>query len=1046
MGITKFVLKRPVTAVLSILCLIVFGFQSLSGMSMELTPDMDMSMMIIFTTYSGASPEDVNELITKPLEDAVGTLSGLDSISSTSSEGSSMIMLEYEYGTDMDEAYDDLKKKVDQVSNMELPDDVDTPTIIEMNSNSGSDISLVVDHPGKDSLYNYVNNDIIPEFEKLSDVAEVSIRGGSEEYIRIELIEEKVKQYGLTMSSIASDIAASDVSYPAGNTTVGSQELSLSTKMNYDTEESLKDIPLTTSSNDIVYLADVANIYRASDTENSIARYNGEDTISISISKQQSSTAMALSDAVNKVIDTLTRQDPELSITVIDDSANSISESLMSVAETLVLAILISMVIIWLFLGDLKASLIVGSSIPVSILFCLICMNAMGLTLNVITMCALTLGVGMMVDNSIVVMESCFRATASRESGFVEYMRDALEGTNIVAASVLASTVTTCVVFLPLAMLKGMTGQLLGPLGYTIVFAMAASLLSSISVVPLCYMLYRPKEKETAPLLRPVIRLQGSYRKIMKVILPKKKTVMVISVLLLAAAFQLAGQLDTELMASDDKGQVSIVVETRPGLKTASIDKIVKQVENIIVQHQDLDAYMTSAGGNGMMSGDSASITAYLKDDRKMSTEEVAAQWKKELQDIADCNITVDVSGSMSMMSSFGESYETIIQGADYDQVTEVSNKIVSELMTRPEVTKVHSDAENSSPVVEVTVDAAKAKAVGLTASSIGNTLYQMISGIEATELDIDGDSITVKVEYPDGTYDTLDQVKGIVLSTGTGSSVLLTDVAEVGFKDSPASIRRENKQYKVTISAEYTELADKGSSMKLTQEVVQPNLTETVTTGLNSMDQSMNEEFTAIFEAIALAVFLIFVVMAMQFESPKFSLMVMVTIPFSLIGSFGLLWLADSAISMVSLIGFLMLIGTVVNSGILYVDTVNQYRDTMDRDTALIEAGATRMRPILMTTLTTIISMIPMAFGWGSSGEMTKGLALVNIGGLTASTLLSLLMLPVFYCIMSRTPKEQKNREKKSLKKAQNRAIKKAFKKPGDSPGQKAGGHEANK
>ncbi len=362
----------------------------------------------------------------------------------------------------------------------------------------------------------------------------------------------------------------------------------------------------------------------------------------------------------------------------------------------------------------------------------------------------------------------------------------------------------------------------------------------------------------------------------------------------------------------------------------------------------------------------------------------------------------------MSMMSSFGNSFETIIQGADYDEVKEVSDRIVSELMERQEVTKVHSDVENSSPVVEVTVDGAKAKAAGLTASSIGSTLSQMVSGIEATDLDIDGESITVKVEYPEGSYETLDQIKGIVLAAGSGSSVLLTDVAQVGFHDSPASIRREEKQYKVTISAEYTEHATAMSQMTLNQEVIEPNLTDTVTTGMNSMDQSMNEEFSAIFGAIATAIFLIFVVMAMQFESLKFSLMVMITIPFSLIGSFGMLWLADSAISMISLVGFLMLVGTVVNAGILYVDTVNQYRNTMNRDTALIEAGATRMRPILMTTLTTIIAMIPMAFGWGSSGEMTKGLALVNIGGLTASTVLSLLLLPVFYSIISRVPKKE--------------------------------------
>ena len=1024
MGITKFVLKRPVTAILSILCLIVFGFQAITGMSLELTPEMDMSMMIVFTRYSGASPEDVSELVTKPIEDSVSTLSGLDSVTSTSSEGTSMIMLKYDYGTDMDDAYDDLKKKVDQIANNDLPDDADTPTIVELNSASSADITLAIDNPSQESLYNYVNDDIVPEFEKLSDAAEVAISGGAEDYIKVELVEEKMNQYGVTMSSIANDIKAADVDYPAGDTKVGSQDLSVTTKMKYDTEEALKDIPLTTSGKGIVYLTDVANIYTTSDAADSIARYNGNDTISLQITKQQSSTAMSLSNGVKTVIKSLTQSDPDLNITVVDDSSDSIMSSLESVAETLILAIIISMIIIWLFFGDLKASLIVGSSIPVSILVALICMSAMGLSLNIITLCALTLGVGMMVDNSIVVMESCFRATDKRQSGFVEYMKDALEGTHIVAASVAASTITTCVVFLPLAMLSGMTGQMLGPLGYTIVFCMAASLLSAVTVVPLCYMLYRPEEKEKAPLSKPVFQMQEVYRKVMRVILPRRKTVIILSILLLIGAFKLATMLKTELMASDDNGEVSISVEVRPGLETEKQDEIAKEVESIISGHEDLDAYMTSGGGTSMMSSGDVSITAYLKDDRKMSTKDVASEWKKELSDIPDCNITVSSDGSMSMMSSSDDTFESIIMGADYDQVKDVSDKIVAELMERPEVTKVHSDAENSSPVVEITVDAVKAKANGLTASAIGSTMNQMISGIEATDLDVDGDSITVMVEYPDDTYDTLAQVKGIVLPTGNGGSVLLTDVADVGFEDSPASIKREDKQYKVTISADYTDQATEQSKAILTAEAVKPNLTATVTTGVNSTDQSMNDEFSALFGAIGLAIFLIFVVMAAQFESPKFSLMVMITIPFSLIGAFGMLWLADSAISMISLVGFLMLVGTVVNAGILYVDTANQYRDTMDRDTALIEAGATRMRPILMTTLTTVISMIPMAIGLGSSGDMTKGLALVNIGGLTASTILSLLLLPVFYCIISGNPEEIKKREEKKLKAAQDRAA----------------------
>ena len=461
-------------------------------------------------------------------------------------------------------------------------------------------------------------------------------------------------------------------------------------------------------------------------------------------------------------------------------------------------------------------------------------------------------------------------------------------------------------------------------------------------------------------------------------------------------------------MASDDQGEVSISVDTRPGLITEKVDAILQEIEQVIVQNPNLESYMTSYGGSSLMGGSSASITAYLKDDRDMSTSEVANLWKQELSEIKNCDITVDVSSSMSMMSSFGESYEVILKSADYDAVKEVSSNIVSELMERDDVTKIHSDIENSSPVVEVRVDALKAQSMGLTASAIGSTVSSLIGGVEATEIEVDGEDIEVRVEYADDEYKTIDQVKGIVLTTSNGGSVALTDLADVKFVDSPATVSREDKQYLVTITGEYTEQADRDTENRIKNQVVTPNLTSTVTIGLNSMDQSMNEEFSALFGAIGTAVFLIFVVMAAQFESPKYSFMVMTTIPFSLIGAFGLLYLTNCKISMVSLIGFLMLIGTVVNNGILFVDTANQYRSEMDMDTALIEAGATRIRPILMTTLTTVLSMIPMAMALGNSGSMTQGLAVVDIGGLTASTILCLLMLPVYYKMMSGKTKQE--------------------------------------
>lgn len=374
----------------------------------------------------------------------------------------------------------------------------------------------------------------------------------------------------------------------------------------------------------------------------------------------------------------------------------------------------------------------------------------------------------------------------------------------------------------------------------------------------------------------------------------------------------------------------------------------------------------------------------------------------------------------MSMMSATRQSYEVILKGTDYDEVKEVTNSIVEELKTRDDVTKIHSDVENSSPVIEVRVDALKAKSAGLTPSQIASAVSNCIDGVKATTIQVDGEDIDVKVQYAEEEYKSIDQVRGIVLATGKGGSVALSDVADVKFVDSPSTVARDNKEYKVTITAEYTDKASQSTRNQIQEEVVKPHLTSTVSIGLNSRDQSRNEEFSSLFKALAIAVFLIFVVMAAQFESIKFSGMVMTTIPFSLIGAFGLLWLTDCSISMVSLIGFLMLIGTVVNNGILFVDTANQYRATMERDTALIEAGATRIRPILMTTLTTVVSMIPMAF----SASTPQSLAVVDIGGLTASTILCLLMLPVYYRLMSgkekpgdlEAPAKKRKRTRKNL------------------------------
>ena len=735
----------------------------------------------------------------------------------------------------------------------------------------------------------------------------------------------------------------------------------------------------------------------AEEQKGGVSRYNGEETISISLTKQQSSTAMDLSKQVQKVIKSLQNDDDDLTITVARDEADSIQDSLKDVAETMVMAVVISMIIIFLFFGDFKASLIVGSSIPTSILMSLIVMTRAGFTLNIITMSGLVLGVGMMVDNSIVVLESCFRAMdKQQDKGALGYAKAALEGTNIVVASIFGSTVTTCVVFIPLVFLNGMSGQMFGAMGYTIVFCMCASLLSAIAIVPLCYMMYKPKERSSAPATRPLTFLQDAYRKIMPVLLKHKAIVMLASVGIIVATVFLASGMQTELMTADDTGTVSVSIETRPGLITEQADAILAEAESIVAAHEDVESYMLR------YNNDEGTITAYLKDDRKMSTDEVVSQWENEMADLENCTVTVEASTSMSMMGR-SRGYEAILKGTQYDELQEVSNEIVNELIARDDVKNVHSSIENTAPVVAVKVDPVSASAEGLTAAQIGTMIKQMLDGEEVTTLKVDGQEISVKAEYPDDQYKTVPQLERIILKKPSGGYVALSDVAEIYYKDSPSSIEKEDKSYQITISADYVDSSSSAPvKTKIDNEVISPNLTGTITRGTNSRDRMMQEEFSGLYNAIAVAVFLIFVVMAAQFESPKFSFMVMTTIPFSLVGSFGLLKLTGVSMSMTSILGFLILVGTVVNNGILYVDTVNQYRMEMPLRKALIEAGATRMRPIMMTSLTTILSMLPMAMAFGSSGSTTQGLAVVNIGGLSVGVLVALFILPVYYALMN--------------------------------------------
>ena len=1017
-SLTRLALKRPVSSLLIVLALFVFGIGSVFGFKMELTPDMEMPMLFVQTIYQGGDPATTEELVTKIIEDAGKTLSGVESVTSQTTEYISFVMFSYEYGIDIDEAYADLRSALDTAS-LQLPDDAQDPVIFEMDMNAQDMMTLSVTSTGDTDVLAFVEDELRPELERLSDVAQITVSGGEQDYIRIQLHRDKMQQYGVTMANVRSYIAATDFTVPIGSVDQGAQSISTSASSKPANLMDLQNVPIITARGTTIALSDIATVSMSARANSSISRYNGQDSISIGIAKVQSEGTVDVSNHVKSLVERVAAKNSAIQISVAYDAADSIKSSLSSVAETLVLGVLFSMLVLFIFFGDFKASLIVGSSMPISLLATLIFMSFAGFSLNVVTMGALVIAIGMMVDASIVVLESCFRLKDEKP----DYKDAAMVGTKVVASSVSASTITTVVVYLPLATMKGLAGQLFSQLGYTIIFAMLSSLIVAITLIPIFFWKYRPKEKKDTLANQIVGKIGDGYKTLLKHIMLKKKTVMLVAVGLLALAFVLAGQLDQELMSATGIDNMSISIEQRAGTRLEVMDENIRFIEQMIIDDTDF------AGCNLTISGSSATITAYPSESCEKSINQLVDIYNEKLLDSVNMSVIVSAGGSgMTSMMSVMSSTEVDLVGDNIEDLKTAARQVDTILMDIPGIIKTSSNLTSDAAQAKIQIDPLKCMNVGLTAVQVAGEMYNASSGIEVMDMTIGTEEYSVRMEYPDGSYADMNQLLNLEIATPAGSTITVGDVAEAVYSDVPNTLMREDGKYQVAITA-YTTDAMKYTAKETIVAAVEAaelrgEFPEGVSQTQNMMDEMLTEEFTAIGKAIFTAVFLIFLVMAMQFESPVFSLMVMLSIPFSLIGSFFLLFITGSTLNMTSLMGVLMLVGIVVNNGILYVDTTNQLKEEMPLNDALMESGRLRLRPILMTTLTTILSMIPMIFAQNENAAMMKGMSLIIIGGLVTSTLLILLLLPSFYLLMSKQGRREA-KERRQMKRQKKLAEK---------------------
>ncbi len=1019
-ALTKFALKRPVSICMAVLTLLVFGTGTIFTTPMELMPDIEMPMMIVMTAYPGAAPQDVEDQVTSVIEDAASTINGVKTVESMSMDNASIVFLEMEYGTNMDEAHSDLSNNI-EMYHSQLPDDAQDPTIVEMSMDMMPILALSITAEGDVDLKYYVEEEIQPEIEKIGGVASVSVSGGASNYIKVALREDKMAQYHLNMSTLAGLIGSADFSLPAGSIEQGSLDMTLRGGVKYDSLEKLKAMPITLSSGDTITLSEVAEVYYAKEEQDSLSFYNGLENVTMTVSKRQSASTISTVKSVLKTVDEINAANMGIKIDVINDTSESIVDSVVSVLETLLLGVVLAMAVLFVFLGDWKASLIVGASIPLSLLITMLAMSFMGFSYNILSLGGLVIGVGMMVDNSIVVIESCFRIKTKTES----YYDAAFEGTKTVAASIFGGTLTTVVVFLPMALVKGLSGQLFGQLCFTIVFSLTASFFAAITVVPLVFYKLKPVEKEGGAVMRFMDRLSAIYTNFMPKTFRHKGIVVLVSLLAFGGSIALIPFIGMELMPESDDGIIEISVDMRPGTKIEKIDTVLTPLVEMVSTHPDVDRYSMTSGGDGLsiLMGDSssASITAYLKDDRSVKTKELVDIWLDEVGDTVDYNISI--TSTSTTTSSMGSSSDIVVmlKGSDFDDLKVAAKQVKEMMLQNPYFSHVTTNVESGNPQAEVVIDPVKASARGLVPKSVMGNIYSIMEGIDACDITQGGRDYEVRVEYPNGRFETVSDLASLNITNSAGIEVPLLDIATIEYSNSPLTILRSDGSYYVQITGQAKSNAPQTLSKDIQEQAKTLDFPRGVEVAQNSQDEQMIEEFTVLLTAIASAVFLVFVVMAMQFESPVFSGVVMVSIPFALIGSFLCLFVFRCTISMPSLMGFLMLVGSVVNNGILLIDSANAMREErgLSAENAVLTAGVLRMRPIFMTTLTTILAMVPMAIGIGSNAAMMRGMALVIIGGLTASTVLTLILIPSFYLITDKRERQRRKAERKAKREA---------------------------
>jgi len=1014
MKITEVSIRRPFALSMIFLGLIVFGIISITKLSVDLFPNITLPMMVVMTSYPGAGPQEIETQITQPFEKILGTLNNIDNITSTSSENTSMIMLRFTWGTDLDAAANDVRDRLGLILPF-LPEDAEQPLIFKFDISQQPVVMYTIKGNIDPLEMDRLGDDIADRLQRVGGVAASFVESGVLNEVQILFDYEKLVGLGINPDQVLNILRAQNVNFPLGSVESGTKVFTLRVLGEYKNLNEIRRTIIGNKNGVPILLEQVADIKLGASEPTALTRANQAPAIYGYVQKRTNANTINVCNNVIKEIKQIKKElPPGVSIDIFFNQADYINRSINSTTNTLIVGAILAIVILFLFLGNLRAAIFVGVAIPIAIFFSLFMMFIFNMTLNMISLGGLTIAIGMVVDCAIVVFEAIYRHR--QEKGENPDLASIL-GTKEVGMAITASTLTTIAVFLPLLLVRGFASIFFSQLAWTVTFALVSSLVVAITIVPMLMAKFLKITKEptgTELFVQNIYKkVENFYLRIIHWALNHQWATILGTAGLFVVSLGLLYFIGAELTPSTDRGEIQIQAEMPVGTKLATTDSAIIKLERILTKQvpEMNNMFVTIGSGSGFASlfgGTTGPHTATInvmlvdREKRNRSVYQVQHDLRKKVNEIP--GLEVRFVSEQSFLFGTGKPIEIKIIGYDLEKAKSLVDKLMERLKKINGLVDLESDLSQGKPEIQFIVDRYKASQFGLTPYQIGMSLRSQIEGTVATQYRIEGKEYNIRITLDKMYRDSPQKIKSMNIATPVGNVPLrnfLIDTVTVG----PAKIEHENTFRVVKVSGN-VEARDQNSVARDVQKVlkeiaVPPGFRIEMGGGFKEMQTT----FRDIGLVILLAVFLVYIIMAGQFESLKEPFIIMFAIPLAIIGVIWMLFFTNTTINMQSLLGVLLLAGIVVNNAIVYVDYTNQLRrkQGMSLYDALIEAGRVRLRPILMTALTTIFGLIPMALGIGSGNELRAPMARSVIGGLLISTFLTLVFIPTLYLVIEK-------------------------------------------